>query len=430
MARLFPRLTVLGATFAALVFALGAGGAGSSPVRPASTTAATQLPQSLSLARMRQDLRALEQIADRNGGSRAAGTPGYAASVRYVRDQLRRAGYTPQVTSFPYVHYVETLERGRQVSPLQRELPLEALEYSPATPAGGIRARVVESGDGCAPGDFGQVRGLIALVERGSCFFAVKAANAHGAGAAALLVFNSEAGPFDGTLGDPQASAIPVAGITQALGRELATASDAVVELELATETRRATSRNVIADSRRGAARVLIVGGHLDSVPAGAGINDNGTGVAALLEIARSLKASRRPLAVRFAFWGAEELGLFGSRAYASTVAPAKVAGYLNFDVLGSPSRRYGVYGSDRYASRWLGYFESRGRDATRIDPGGRSDHAPFAARGIQVGGLYAGDYACYHRTCDRLAEIDLDVLRELARAAAFGVATFAPVSR
>ena len=171
--------------------------------------------------------------------------------------------------------------------------------------------------------------------------------------------------------------------------------------------TRRTTSRNVTADSRRGAARVLVVGGHLDSVAAGAGINDNGTGVAAILEIARALKKSPRPLAVRFAFWGAEELGLFGSRAYASTVDPTGIAGYLNFDVLGSPTRRYGVYGSDRFATAWLEYFGRRGADAVRIDPEGRSDHAPFAARGIQIGGLYAGDYDCYHRTCDRVAAID-----------------------
>ena len=117
---------------------------------------------------MRRDLRALERIADRNGGTRAAGTSGYAASVRYVRDQLRRAGYRPQVLAFPFVEYLERVERGRQIAPVQRELPLEALEYSPSTPAGGLRARVVASGDGCSRDDFGAVRGLIALVERGT----------------------------------------------------------------------------------------------------------------------------------------------------------------------------------------------------------------------------------------------------------------------
>ncbi len=411
--------------------ALLAGGSASAqtPAQPGRAEIVAQLPSSLSLARMRADLGALERIADRNGGNRAAGTPGYAASVRYVVAQLRRAGYRPQVTAFPYVQYFERLERGRQIAPVERELPLEALQYSPSTPQGGIRARVVSSDDGCSAGDFGAVRGLIALVERGTCFFSVKAANAQAAGAVGVLVFNNEEGALDGTLGDPNASAIPVAGITRGLGRELAAAPNAVVELELVTQTRQTKSRNITTDTRR-APRVLVVGAHLDSVRDGPGINDNATGVAALLEIARALKNRPNELAVRFAFWGAEELGLFGSRAYAPTVQRERVAGYLNFDVLGSPSQRYGVYGVDRFAERWLGYLERRGMNAVRTEIGGRSDHAAFAQRGIPVGGLFAGGYACYHRACDRVANVDLDTFEDLASAAAYGVASFAPLAR
>jgi Zn-dependent M28 family amino/carboxypeptidase len=416
---------------AAVVVIAGGSPAGAQlqAARPTRAALAEQLPRAISLARMRNDLRALERIADRNGGTRAVGTPGYAGSVQYVADQLRRAGYKPQVTAFPYISYMEHLERGRQIAPVQRELPVEALDYSPSTPQGGIRARVAESGDGCSARDFGAVRGVIALVERGTCFFSVKAGNAERAGALALLVFNSEAGQVDGTLGDPKASAIPVAGITRALGRELAATPNAIVEIELTTETQAAKSQNVTADAQRRAPRVLMVGAHLDSVRAGPGINDNGTGVAALLEIARALKKGSRPLAVRFAFWGAEELGLFGSRAYARTVDTEKVVGYLNFDVLGSPTRPYGVYGNGAYATRWLSYLARHGIRARLVDLQGRSDHAPFAERGLPTGGLSAGDYPCYHRTCDRLANVDFAALRELTAAAAFGVASFAPLS-
>lgn len=418
------------ACLAAAVASVGAAGARSPSARPARSALVEQLPRVLSLARMRRDLRALERIADRNGGTRAAGTPGYAASVSYVRDQLRRAGYEPRVRSFPYVQYLERVERGKQLTPVQRELQLEALDYSPSTPPGGLRARVVGSGDGCSAADFGAVRGLIALVERGTCFFSVKATNAQRAGAIGLIVFNSEEGPFNGTLGDPQASAIPVAGIPRALGRELLAAVDPTVEMELVTETRRASSQNVTSDARRQRSRVLIVGGHLDSVGEGPGINDNATGVVALLEIARALAKRSHPLSVRFAFWGAEELGLFGSRAYAATVEREDVVGYLNFDVLGSPSRRYGVYGDSRFTTRWLSYLRSRGTGASRINIEGRSDHAPFAQRGIPTAGVYAGGYACYHRACDRVANVDFTSLAELASAAAFAVASFAPPSR
>jgi Zn-dependent M28 family amino/carboxypeptidase len=389
-----------------------------------------QLPQAISLPSMRRDLRALERISDRNGGSRAAGTAGYAASIRYVSDQLRRAGYRPQVSAFPLVLYVERVERGRQIAPVSRDLALEALQYSPSTPPGGLRARVVASGDGCSRDDYGAVRGLIALVERGDCFFSVKAANAQSAGAAGVLVYNSDAGLFDGTLGDPKASGIPVAGIARDTGQELAAATDPVVEMVLETDTRETTSQNVVANAQAQRPKVLIVGAHLDSVSMGAGINDNATGVATVLEIARAVRKVAPGLSVRFAFWGAEELGLFGSRAYAGTVAPSQVVGYLNFDVLGSPSRRYGVYGDTRFVTRWLGYFSRTGATATAIDINGRSDHAPFAARGIPVAGLFAGDYSCYHRACDRVASIDLRTLDTLATAAAFGVASFAPLGR
>jgi Zn-dependent M28 family amino/carboxypeptidase len=389
-----------------------------------------QLPQAISLQRMVRDLRALEQIADKHGGTRAAGTPGYAASVRYVRDQLRRAGYRSQVSAFPLVLYVERVERGRQIAPVQRDLPLEALQYSPSTPAGGLRARVVSSGDGCSRDDFGAVRGLIALVERGDCFFAQKAGNAQAAGAAGVLVYNTDEGLFDGTLGDPKASGIPIAAIARATGRELAAASDPVVEMVLETDTRQASSQNVVASTQPRRPKVLIVGAHLDSVTVGPGINDNGTGVAAVLELARAVRKVAPGASVRFAFWGAEELGLFGSRAYAPTVAPSQVVAYLNFDMLGSPSRRYGVYGDSRIVTRWLGYFSRTGSAASAIDIEGRSDHAPFALRGIPIGGLFAGDHSCYHRACDRLASVDVRTLDTLARAAAFGVGSYAPLER
>ncbi|MDQ3121821.1 MAG: M20/M25/M40 family metallo-hydrolase [Actinomycetota bacterium] len=389
-----------------------------------------QLPRSLSRARLRADLVALERIADRAGGNRAAGTTGYRASVAHVRKELERAGYTPRVLGFPFVLYRERVERGMQIAPTRRDLRIEALDYSPSTPKGGLRARVVAADDGCEPGDFDGVRGFIALARRGTCFFAVKARNAANSGAIALLVFNAEPGLFDGTLGDPQASPIPVAGIDGAVGPELASASGSIVELELETSRQRSTSKNVIADTQPGARSVLLVGAHLDSVLVGPGINDNATGVAALLEIARVARRRYPDLSVRFAFWGAEELGLFGSSAYAKGADRSRIVGYLNFDVLGSPSRERTVYKGGPFAARWLGYFERRGLRATQIHIGGRSDHFPFERIGIPTGGLFAGDYACYHRACDRLESIDLAVFDQLARAAAFGVASFAPIER
>jgi Zn-dependent M28 family amino/carboxypeptidase len=412
--------TLLGLLAVLLTVSLPGAGAQASPLE-------VRLPNALDAGRMRADLVALERIADANGGRRSAGTPGYAASVRYVRDALTRAGYRPRVLGFPFVEYSELVERGLQLAPQRRSFRVEALNYSPSTPAGGVRGRVVSVDDGCEPGDFANVRGVIALARRGSCFFAVKAQNAGSAGAVALVVFNNEGGPLDGTLGDPQASSIPVVGVDRSTGM-LFEQSDTTIELTVRTRTRQSTSHNVVADVRPGARRVLLVGAHLDSVYDGPGINDNGTGVAAVLEIARVLKrlAPNRP--VRFAFWGAEEFGLIGSSAYARTAQLREIAGYLNFDMLGTRAtpRQRAVYRGP-FALRWLDYFRSRGLRATSTELSGSSDHAPFAQRGIPVGGLFAGTDRCYHAPCDRVRSIDFALLRQLAAGAAFGVAAFSP---
>ena len=393
---------------------------------PARDRYVSELPRSVSVARMRQHLAALQKIADAHGGTRVAGGPGYAASVRYVRDALAAAGYQPKVSTFPFTSYRERREFARQLTPVERPIRVEAIDYSPSTPAGGLRGHVAPADNGCEPGDFAGVRGKIAIASRGVCFIFQKAQNAAAAGATALLVFNPEPGPIDATLGDPNASSIPVAAVEPSIGRSLLGATNATVSLELTTEKRRTTSQNVIAGTHA-QGRVLLVGAHLDSVLAGAGINDNGSGVAALLEIARVARARAPKLAVRFAFWSAEEFGLIGSRAYASGVDAAQLAGYLNFDMLGTRGGSAGVY-KGPFAQRLLGYFKQRRLRAEIVDLSGRSDHFPFEQIGVPTGGLFAGVDMCYHTRCDRLGGIDFTLLRRLASAAAFGVAAIAPI--
>ena len=410
---------------AALALATGCGAAASPDAQPTRSQLSGVVRSDVRLAGMRGHLVALQRIADRNGRTRGAGTPGYEASVRYVRDQLTRAGYRARVAPFPFVAYRELLERGRQLTPVRRDLRPEALQYSPSTPRGGLTAAVVRAGDGCEAHDFGDVARKIALVRRGLCFFAVKAQNAARAGAAAVIVYNNAPGTVDATLGSPSTSSIPAVSISGALGEALAASANATVRLEVRTSMRRTTSRNVIAD-RAGAGRVLIVGAHLDSVDSGPGINDNGTGVAALIEIAEALRRRAPALHARFAFWGAEEYGLFGSRAYVEGLDRSTVAGYLNFDMLGSRQFMRGVY-SGPFADTFLSYFRARGLTARTIDIEGRSDHAPFAEHGIPTGGLFAGDDPCYHRACDRVSSVNLRGLDQLADAAAHAIVMLAP---
>jgi len=250
--------------------------------------------------------------------------------------------------------------------------------------------------------------------------------NAKVPGGLRLLVFATQPGPINATLGDPDASEIPVAAVEQSVGRSLSAALDAVVRIEIVTRKRRTSSQNVVADTQEQRGRVLLVGAHLDSVLLGPGINDNGTGVAALLEIARVVKKRGPQMAVRFAFWGSEEFGLFGSRAYADSVPRQELVAYLNFDMLGSREHVRAVY-EGPYAALFHGYFRRRGLATERIDLTGRSDNHSFEQIGVPTGGLFAGGDACYHLACDRVSAVDFRILEQLAAGAAFGVASLAP---
>ncbi|MFF3834211.1 M28 family metallopeptidase [Streptomyces sp. NPDC002458] len=213
-----------------------------------------------------------------------------------------------------------------------------------------------------------------------------------------------------------------------------------------------ATGYNLIADWPGGDPnKVLMAGSHLDSVTSGAGINDNGSGSAAVLETA--LAVSRAQLApdkhLRFAWWGAEELGLVGSKYYVNNLATAersKLAGYLNFDMIGSPNPGYFVYDDDPVIEQTFKDYYAGLSIPTEIETegDGRSDHAPFKNAGVPVGGLFSGaDYTktsaqaqkwggtagqafdrCYHSSCDTTANINDTALDRNSDAIAHAVWT------
>ncbi len=205
-----------------------------------------------------------------------------------------------------------------------------------------------------------------------------------------------------------------------------------------------ATGYNLVADWPGGDENATVMfGGHADSVSAGPGINDNGSGSAGLLEVALTVaEQNLQPTKhLRFAWWGAEELGLVGSTHYVENLPDAdlaKITGYVNFDMIGSPNAGYFVYasgsqppGSDQIEKVLADYFVSIGVQTEPVEVGGRSDHAAFARAGIPTGGTFTGaeetksaDQAakwggtageafdpCYHRACDTLDNIDATAL-------------------
>jgi aminopeptidase Y len=200
------------------------------------------------------------------------------------------------------------------------------------------------------------------------------------------------------------------------------------------------TQYNVIAETRTGdPGNVVMVGGHLDSVQRGPGINDNGSGSAAILETARQMALVQPRNKVRFAFWGGEESGLVGSTAYVNGLSLeqlGKIALYLNFDMIGSPNHVFFVYdgdnsdgvgagpgpaGSTAIETTFENFYASRGVPYKGTDFSGRSDYGPFIASGIPAGGLFTGAEGiktadevvywggtagqqydpCYHLRCD-----------------------------
>jgi hypothetical protein len=353
-------------------------------------------------------LRALQRIASEHGGTRAAGSPGDAATADYIEQRLTAAGYRVSRPRFRVPFFRESAPP-RLVAGGRRVRPIRTMQFSPGGRAAG---RVRPAGLGCSTGDFGALRaGEIALLRRGVCFFRDKALNAQRAGAVAVLVVDQGERPVAGSLQRPGLR-IPALSLGAAAGEGLA-GRRARVRVRAVSEQRETS--NVIGESGPpDAERVVMAGGHLDSVPAGPGINDNGSGVAALLHVAERLAG--RDLPLRFGFWGAEEIGLVGSRRYVRGLSAAerrRIAAYLNLDMVGSPGGRLQVYGE--------GPVERALRDelprAGEVELEGNSDHAPFEDAGIPVGGIFTGLDDCYHLRCDRLGNVDRDLLARSAAA-------------
>ena len=417
------------------------------PPRPVS---AGRLARAVTAEGIVEHLRALQRIARRSDGNRAAGTPGYTRSVDYVVGRLRAVGYRVrlQPVRFPYF---DERERPRLSGVRAERREVTSIVYSAGGSAGG-RVQAIE-GLACRDSDFaGFRRGRVALVKRGICPFRMKAENAGEAGAAAVVVYDPEAtsatSVIRATFGRP-GPRVPTLLVSRRVGEAIAARPGVELRVRVKAGSGMRTASNVLAElPGRGRGPAVVAGAHLDSVTDGPGINDDGSGVGSLLEIAE--QAARAPLKgrrrLRLAFWAAEELGIRGSRRYVRSLGRRprrRVAAYLNLDMVGSRNAARLVYSRGggragrmtRAAERALA---ARGVPAEGTAMRGGSDHTPFAAAGIPVAGLFSGGSAekseeqsrrwggragrpfdaCYHRRCDTVRGIDRRTLGQLADAA------------
>jgi Zn-dependent M28 family amino/carboxypeptidase len=469
------KTTTLRAGVALLAAATGLGIA----VAPASAQTASPIPDGPALARQlvrkvdvantNRHLIALQRLGDRNNRNRAAGTKGHTDSAEYVATKLEAAGFIVDRQEFDFL-YDQTTTQALTVN--GASVPLNRMTYSANTPAGGVTSTLAvvpfDATPGCEESDFTNagVAGKIALVSRGSCTFAIKAANAGAAGAVGVLVYNNVPGPVNGTLGGVVEGGAPAAGISQADGQALIAQNGASVTLNLQGVTENRTTYNVIAETQTGRHNnVVMAGSHLDSVAAGPGINDNGSGSAALLETALQLGSSPKVNnAVRFAWWSAEELGLLGSEHYVQNLdfeQQLDIALYLNFDMIASPNAGYFIYdgdnsdgvgagsgpfGSAQIEGAFQAYFDYIGVPTQGTDFDGRSDYGEFILNGIPSGGLFTGAEvvkteaqanlwggvagqafdSCYHQACDNLGNLDRVALDRNTDAEAFVLGSYA----
>ena len=414
---------------------------------------------------------AFQAIADANNGHRASGSSGYNASVDYVMKRMRDAGYSVSKQAFDYNAFEDlggsTLA---QTAPNQvtyeEGVHFSATDHSdPGSASGAVTPVDLQLGEGntstsgCEASDFtGFPAGNIALIQRGSCTFEQKGNNAADAGASGILFFNQ--GNTDAedrnnipavTLGNGYRGGIPALNLTYALGAELSAIEGLTMDMHANVKRDKAETYNVVAESRGGdPSNVVMAGAHLDSVAEGPGINDNGSGSSALLEVAEQMQKVKTPNKVRFAWWGAEEGGLVGSTHYVNDLAAnspeqlENIEMYLNFDMVGSPNYGLFIYdgdgdafgltgpdGSDDIEALFERYYAERDIPSEPTAFSGRSDYQAFINNGIPAGGLFTGaegvktaDQAakwggtagqaydpCYHSECDDIDNLSAKAL-------------------
>ncbi|CAN5835905.1 M28 family peptidase [soil metagenome] len=436
---------------------------------------ADQLAGRVTAAGMNVHLDKLQQIADANGGNRADGSPGFGASVDYVVKALQDKGFEVQSPEF---ERLETVSAGKPLVTVSgRSFQVDQASLLVSTPAGGINGPVLKPtrSPGCAAADYPAKapRGGVAVVDDTGCSVVAKQKAATARGAAALVVVSGGGrnGSPPGLFGPHyyEELTIPVAVIGADGGAVLRRATGPV-RVILDGRTVKRTSRNIVAQTKTGSAReVVMVGAHLDSVPAGPGINDNGSGVAAVLETALQMGAEPPVTnAVRFAFWGAEEYRLAGSVDYVFGLSRDElndIALYLNFDMIGSPNAGYFTYDGDQSGApspdvdpeavpigsagleRTLaGYLNLAGKRPADTPLTANTDSSPFLVAGVPVGGATTGGSQVktevqarlwggrsgapfdpnYHSARDTAKVVNRDALAVMGSGVAFATGTYA----
>ena len=383
-----------------------------------------------------------------NHPTRVIGSKGHLRTLKYIHGALHALGdyYTLSKQPFPAVNgyvFEDQLLLDHDIA-----YSAAAMSLTPPTknkqPVDG--ELVLVQSVGCRPDDFpDNVAGNIVLIRRGECAFGDKSRLAGEAGAVAAIIYNNMWGPLTGTLGAPSPDHVATFGISLEEAEPYITKLNkgekvkATAYIDAIVET--IFTSNIIAQTTKGDPNnCVMLGAHSDSVFEGPGINDDGSGSLALLEIATQLTNFSVNNCVRFAWWSAEEEGLLGSDFYVQELSPEenkKIRLFMDYDMLASPNYAYQIYdaqdgvhpaGSKELRDLYVDWYVKNGLNFTFIEFDGRSDYDAFIRDGIPAGGIATGAEGiktqeeaeefggeggvpydkCYHMLCDDVSNLDL----------------------
>jgi Peptidase family M28/PA domain len=410
----------------------------------------TKLVECVQKADLMAHLQAFQDIADDNPGpdgmpSRNSGEPGYKASADYVAQVMKDAGYDVRLQKYQFDYYAYT---GVPAFSANGQDFVLGQDWGPGQSLGAVTGTLTavsniiipptptpSSASGCSPADFpAAVSGHPVLIQRGTCNFGVKVLNAEAAGATGVVIFNEgnttpdRTGLQIGSMVDANGNAfiptIPVAFTTFAIGQDLYTDiqnhAPPTVSIDIKAISKPNTDDwNVIAESKGGDKNhVLVVDAHLDAIY-GAGMLDNASGSAAILDIAQQMRNVTPQNKLRFIWFGGEELGLFGSKFYVNNLTSTEAShiGYdLDADVFGTPNYLIGILdpaAPDLFSKRVpetfpnkvykpsqvsrdqsIAFFDQAGFNHELISPNG-TDAIWFNRIGVPASGLLTGQDCC-----------------------------------
>jgi len=462
------------------------------------------LTDSIQIADVMGHLRELQKIADESSGNRAVTKIGFNRTLNYITDTLKgNTNFKVSTTFFlvrqfelnsdPILTYsIDGVEKNYTFSEDLSEADFYYVQYSVNSNLSIVFQVTFVPDVACTDADWQAAnpppQGRAVLVKRGTCAFDDKAKLAAKYNASALLLYNDgttpeRIAPIAVSLG--QENAIPALFLSYTNGKALIDAlengtSNVTVRMNIDTkDLPKSPVGNICADTPTGnVTQTIVLGSHSDSVPAGPGINDNGSGSAANLALAIALARlfersdyEKYAYRVRFCWWGAEEIGLLGSEDHVKKAKVANEIGErlrdylinLNYDMLGSPNFIFGIYngsidnavipdvarqGSENVRKEFQKWFNDQNLPSTLTSFDGRSDYGPFLEEGIVAGGLFSGadgtktraerdEYnsklggglggisgvsydPCYHEACDSIDNIHVFGFEKLVKAAAY----------